>query len=174
MWTNCCKLRQHVTTSIDLAIHRSIDLSIYLSLSQHVTTCYNILHKMLQHVATRAHLQQNHTKCREMWSFCESPFCPDPVWKPRTGRILPPSEIGLGLFWADFTDLEGKHLFHRIGWKGRIWQVWAWCSQHAAAGSAAGGEQRHGCSPYGTHMRNLLSWLRLGWPKIARLHKQLA
>ena len=36
----------------------------------------------------------------------------------------PPSEIDLRLFWADFTDLEGKHLFHRIGWKGRIWQVY--------------------------------------------------
>ena len=40
-----------------------------------------------------------------------------------TRHILPPSEIDLGLFWADLTDLEGKHLFHRIGWKGRIWQV---------------------------------------------------
>ena len=32
-----------------------------------------------------------------------------------TRHILPPSEIDLGLFWADFTDLEGKYLFHRIG-----------------------------------------------------------
>ena len=32
-----------------------------------------------------------------------------------TRHILPPSEIDLGLFWADFTDLEGKHIFHRIG-----------------------------------------------------------
>ena len=40
-----------------------------------------------------------------------------------TCHILPHSEIDLGLFWADFTDLEGKHLFHRIGWKGRIWQA---------------------------------------------------
>ena len=32
-----------------------------------------------------------------------------------TCHIIPPSEIDLGLFWADFTDLEGKHLFHRIG-----------------------------------------------------------
>ena len=32
-----------------------------------------------------------------------------------TCHILPPSEIELGLFWADFTDLKGKHLFHRIG-----------------------------------------------------------
>ena len=41
-----------------------------------------------------------------------------------TRHILPPSEIDLGLCWADFTDLEGKHLFHRNGWKGRIWQLW--------------------------------------------------
>ena len=32
-----------------------------------------------------------------------------------TCHILPPSEIDLGLFWANFTDFEGKHLFHRIG-----------------------------------------------------------
>ena len=37
-----------------------------------------------------------------------------------TCHILPPSEIDLGLCWADFTDLEGNYLFHRIGWKGRI------------------------------------------------------
>ena len=32
-----------------------------------------------------------------------------------TRHMLPPSEIDLGLCWADFTDLEGKHLLHRIG-----------------------------------------------------------
>ena len=32
-----------------------------------------------------------------------------------TCHILHPSEIDLGLFRADVTDLEGKHLFHRIG-----------------------------------------------------------
>ena len=32
-----------------------------------------------------------------------------------TRHIIPPSEIDLGLSWPDFTDLEGKHLFHRIG-----------------------------------------------------------
>ena len=32
-----------------------------------------------------------------------------------TRHTLPPSEIDLGLFRADFTDLEGKPLFHRIG-----------------------------------------------------------
>ena len=32
-----------------------------------------------------------------------------------TCHNLPPSEIDLGLFWADSTGLEGKHLFHRIG-----------------------------------------------------------
>ena len=42
-----------------------------------------------------------------------------------TRHILLPSEIDLRLFWADFTGSEGKHLFHRIGWKGRIWQPWA-------------------------------------------------
>ena len=30
-------------------------------------------------------------------------------------HILPPTEIDSGLCWADFTDSEGKHLFHRIG-----------------------------------------------------------
>ena len=38
-------------------------------------------------------------------------------------HILPPSEIGWGLFSYVFTGSEGKHLFHRIGWKGRIWQL---------------------------------------------------
>ena len=33
-----------------------------------------------------------------------------------TRHILPPSEIDLGLFWADFTDLEGKHLFITRNW----------------------------------------------------------
>ena len=37
--------------------------------------------------------------------------------------LYSPSEIDLGLFCAVFTDSEGKHLFHRIGWKGRIWQL---------------------------------------------------
>ena len=32
-----------------------------------------------------------------------------------TRHILPPSEIYLGLFWADFKDWERKHLFRRIG-----------------------------------------------------------
>ena len=32
-----------------------------------------------------------------------------------TCRILPPSEIDLGLFWVVFAGSEGKHLFHRIG-----------------------------------------------------------
>ena len=57
--------------------------------------------------------------------------------------FYPPSEIDLGLFWADFTDLEGKHLFHRIGRKGRIWQL---CFQPPVASStaaaAAGGSDR--------------------------------
>ena len=32
-----------------------------------------------------------------------------------TCHILPHSEIDLGLCLAVFTDLDGKHLFHRIG-----------------------------------------------------------
>ena len=40
-----------------------------------------------------------------------------------TWHILPPSKIDCGLFLADFTDSGGKYLFHRIGWKGRIWQL---------------------------------------------------
>ena len=42
-----------------------------------------------------------------------------------------------GLFWADFTDLEGNHLFRRIGWKGRVWQVWGLVGRHAGPGGAA-------------------------------------
>ena len=30
-------------------------------------------------------------------------------------HIIPPSEIGRGLFWAVFIGSEGKSLFHRIG-----------------------------------------------------------
>ena len=32
-----------------------------------------------------------------------------------TRHILPPSEIELGLFWADFAGSGKKHLLHRIG-----------------------------------------------------------
>ena len=38
-------------------------------------------------------------------------------------HIIPLSEIDVGLFWAAFAGLEGKYLFHRIGRKGRIWQL---------------------------------------------------
>ena len=41
-----------------------------------------------------------------------------------TCHILPPSEIDLGLCLAVFAGSGGKYLFHRIGWKGRIWQLW--------------------------------------------------
>ena len=44
----------------------------------------------------------------------------DPV---HTCHILPPSEIDLGLCLAVFAGSGGKYLFHRIGWKGRIWQL---------------------------------------------------
>ena len=40
-----------------------------------------------------------------------------------TCHNLPPSEIDGGLFLAVFTGTEGRYLFHRIGWKGRIWQL---------------------------------------------------
>ena len=42
--------------------------------------------------------------------------------RPHTCHNLPPSEIDGGLFLADFAGSEGIYLFHRIGWKGRIWQ----------------------------------------------------
>ena len=42
----------------------------------------------------------------------------------RTCHILPPSEIDLGLCLAVFAGSGGKYLFHRIGCKGRIWQLW--------------------------------------------------
>ena len=41
-----------------------------------------------------------------------------------TCHILPPSEIDWGLFCAVFPGSEGKYLFHRIGRKGRICQLW--------------------------------------------------
>ena len=50
-----------------------------------------------------------------------------PLWLHRhlhTCHILPPSGIDWGLFLVVFTGSEGKHLFHRIGWKGRTWQLW--------------------------------------------------
>ena len=34
-----------------------------------------------------------------------------------------PSEIDLGLCLAVFAGPGGKYVFHRIGWKGRIWQL---------------------------------------------------
>ena len=40
-----------------------------------------------------------------------------------TCHILPPFEIDLGLCLAVFAGSGGKCLFHRIGWKGRIWQL---------------------------------------------------
>ena len=35
----------------------------------------------MANVATRAHSKQTMTKCRDLWSFCENPICPYPVWK---------------------------------------------------------------------------------------------
>ena len=37
--------------------------------------------------------------------------------------FYPPRKYIGGFVLADFTGLEGNHLFHRIGRKGRIWQV---------------------------------------------------
>ena len=45
------------------------------------------------------------------------------------------SEIGWGLFLYVFTGSEGKHLFHRIGWKGRSWQL-----RHMDKGSTGEGD----------------------------------
>ena len=54
-----------------------------------------------------------------------------------TCHILPPSEIDWGLFLAVFTGSEGKHLFHRIGRKGRIWQLCA-CIESIIFGCSRG------------------------------------
>ena len=53
-------------------------------------------------------------------------------WR-HTCHILPLSEIDLGLCLALFAGSGGKHLFHRIGWKGRIWQL---CDAHESSGSS--------------------------------------
>ena len=37
---------------------------------------------MLQNVATRAHLNELWHHVRNLSALCESPICPDPVWKP--------------------------------------------------------------------------------------------
>ena len=42
---------------------------------------------------------------------------------PHTCHILPPSEIDSGLCLAVFAGSGGEYLFHRIGRKGRIWQL---------------------------------------------------
>ena len=52
---------------------------------------------------------------------------------PHTCHILPPSEIDLGLCLTVFAGSGGKYLFHRIGWKGRIWQLCS--SSHKAVKS---------------------------------------
>ena len=62
------------------------------------------------------------------------------TWGRHTCHIRPPSEIDLGLRLAVFAGSEAKYLFHRIGWKGRIWQVW-WgrrCSWPPSSSSTAG------------------------------------
>ena len=59
-----------------------------------------------------------------MFSRGRNLLCGDFARQCHTCHILPPSEIDLGLSWADFAGSGGKHLLHRIGWKGRIWQIW--------------------------------------------------
>ena len=53
-------------------------------------------------------------------------------WIIHTYHNLPPSEIDGGLFLADFAGSGGIYLFHRIGWKGRIWQL---CYLYGRAGA---------------------------------------
>ena len=56
--------------------------------------------------------------------------CVGGAWEPGRRRerhtcyILPPSEIDVRLCSAVFAGSGGNSLFHRIGWKGRIWQLW--------------------------------------------------
>ena len=64
-----------------------------------------------------------------------------------TCHILPPSEIDSGLCLAVLAGSGGKFLFHRIGWKGRIWQLCNTApSAVAGVGEAHGGRLR-GASP---------------------------
>ena len=42
---------------------------------------------------------------------------------PKLAICYPPSETDRGLLWAAFAGSEGKYLFHRIGRKGKIWQL---------------------------------------------------
>ena len=51
-------------------------------------------------------------------------ICP-PFLSLRDCHSLPLSEIDRGLLLAVFAGSEGKFLFVRIGWKGRIWQLWS-------------------------------------------------
>ena len=80
------------------------------------------------------------------WGFLPRHIC----------HILPHSEIDLGLCLADFTDFEGKHLFHWIGWKGRIWQL---CKTNA---SIIGARQTT-CVAQLSH-KHILPYLILSYP----------
>ena len=40
---------------------------------------------MLKNLATCAHMQQNISKCKDLWPLRENPVCPEPVWK----RVTP-------------------------------------------------------------------------------------
>ena len=62
-----------------------------------------------------------------------------------TCHILPPSEIDLGLRLAVFAGSGGEHLFHRIGRKGRIWQL---CRRTSCHLRSAGPKLCHGHLQY--------------------------
>ena len=47
-------------------------------------------------------------------------------WPGDSFSCLPYSTPLLNRFGAVFAGSGGKYLFHWIGWKGRIWQLWCW------------------------------------------------
>ena len=66
-------------------------------------------------------------------TYYDIPWC-----NIHTCHPLPPSEIDLGLRLAVFTSSEGQYLFHRIGWKGRIWQLCLFIRCWGRAGEGQG------------------------------------
>ena len=66
------------------------------------------------------------TKSTSLWICLPSFACSwarAPRMESRTCHSLPASEIDEGLFWAVSTGSGGRYLFHRIGRKGRTWQL---------------------------------------------------
>ena len=61
------------------------------------------------------HIRAIHTCQRVVSLKSELARATNPDTNRHTRHILLPSEIDSGPFWADFTDSEGKHLFHGIG-----------------------------------------------------------